>query len=64
MSFGQIPMHLGDFQDAVNASQQLDSITLGQLRAMVTSAPKAKACPYTALPNLSLIWRVFTAIFL
>ncbi|KAH7887969.1 hypothetical protein F5I97DRAFT_1805804 [Phlebopus sp. FC_14] len=45
MAFTPPPSYSGDMQDGANVSQQLglDSITLGQLRAMVTSAPKPKA---------------------
>lgn len=40
----------GDMQDNIASTQQLglDSITLGQLRAMVTSAPKPKARQYVS----------------
>ncbi|OJA15285.1 hypothetical protein AZE42_00929 [Rhizopogon vesiculosus] len=46
MIFAPPPSYSIGEQDGVNASSQLglDSITLGQLKAMVTSVPKPKAC--------------------
>lgn len=47
MVFPQLPSYVSSqSQDNVNTAQQigLDSITLGQLKAMVGSAPKPKAC--------------------
>lgn len=49
MVFTQSSLYAGgDIQDGAIASQQLglDSITLGQLKAMVNTAPKPKARRY------------------
>jgi hypothetical protein len=45
--FPPLPSYTAQSQEIINNVQQngLDSITLGQLKAMVGSAPKPKACP-------------------